>query len=167
MANGARSLGLCAPISVIQSRCQVVLAKKEKKRENENDTDKKNQSAICSHLHSLLPDNKASINANGTLLEQNYMSHGCNRCNIVEKKQTNRISVRLRYRHGMVDFIDPQKQTSQSLPVWGGMWDVFFLLELLFSAQPNSYNVILMAYCKTTAAPVCYQWSYGSPAPSH
>ena len=73
MANGARSLGSCAPISVIQSRCQVVLAKK-KKRENGNNNDKKNQSAICSHLHSLLPDNKASINANDTLLEQNYMS---------------------------------------------------------------------------------------------
>ena len=27
--------------------------------------------AICSHLHSLLPNNKASINADGTLLEQN------------------------------------------------------------------------------------------------
>ena len=43
---------------------------KRKKRENE----KKILSAICSHLHSLLPNNKASINADGTLLEQNYMS---------------------------------------------------------------------------------------------
>ena len=51
----------------------MVLAKK-KKKERMKIIIIKNQSAICSHLHSLLPDNKASINANGTLLEQNYMS---------------------------------------------------------------------------------------------
>ena len=35
---------------------------------------RKMESAVCSHLHSPLPNNKASINADGTLLEQNYMS---------------------------------------------------------------------------------------------
>ena len=52
MANRARGLGLCAPIPVIQGRCQVVLGKRKKKRECKW---KKIQSAVCSYLHSLLP----------------------------------------------------------------------------------------------------------------
>ena len=51
----------------------MVLRKKEgKKRENENEKNRI-KSAICFHLHSLLPNNKTSINVDGTLLEQNYM----------------------------------------------------------------------------------------------
>ena len=42
--------------------------KKRKKRENEKN--KQIKSAICFHLHTLLPNNKASINLDGTLLEQ-------------------------------------------------------------------------------------------------
>ena len=84
----------------------------------------------------------------------------------MEKQTNKKISVRLRCRHGTVDFIDPQKTDIPKLTCGVGCGMSLFVGNL-FPAQPSSYSVILMAYCKTAAAPVCYQWSYGSPAPSH
>ena len=61
----------------------MVLGKKKGKR-NGN----KIKIAVSSRLHLLLPNKKASINAHGTLLEQNYMSYGCNGRNVVPEKNT-------------------------------------------------------------------------------
>ena len=48
----------------------------------------------------------------------------------MEKKQTNKTSVRLRCRHSTVDFIDPQKTDIPKLTCGGGMWYVFSLLDV-------------------------------------
>ena len=105
-------------------------ARKNEKKENE----KKN--AICFHLHSLLPNNKASINVDGTLLEQKIYVLRVQHVQRCGKKQTNKISMRLRCRHSTVDFIDHQKTDIPKLTCRGGMWDVFLLLKLCFLPSP-------------------------------
>ena len=152
MANGAKSLGLCAPISVIQGRCQVVLGKKKGKR-NGN----KIKIAVSSRLHFLLPNKKASINADGTLLEQNYISYGCNGRNVVPEK-THKITVQLRCRYNTVDFSDPQKQIRQSSRVWERCGMSFFLLELCF---PSSLvTTLLFVLLNQLVIPYCSVFFY-------
>ena len=129
MANGARSLGLCTPISVIQGRCQVVLGKK---RQNEDKNKNKNKSAVCSYLHSPLPNNKASINADGTLLGQNYIPRGATGAMLRLKKKTYKqdfSAVAVLSRHGR--FLRSSKTDTPKLTCGGEMWAVFLCFNFV------------------------------------
>ena len=148
MANGVRSLGLCAPISVIQGRCQVVLGKMKEKKEKKKS---KVQLVFICILCCLIAKHQSMQMVH--CLNKIICPRGATGA-MLWKKPRHKISVRLRCLHSTADFIDPPKQAPQSSPVGARCGMSFFLLELCFLFSP----VTTVLYRRPTARRKQLQW---------